>query len=66
MMLCYVLNIDNKFNFPTLSLKMHSRIVHLVHRQGVQKEQVRQCLGFCTAYFRSLLVYKKALQKHKH
>ena len=34
--------------------------------KGCKKEQVRQCLGFCTADFWSLLVYESAVQKSKH
>ena len=29
----------------------------------INKEQVRQCFGFCTADFRSWLVYESAVQK---
>ena len=34
--------------------------------KGCKKEQVRQCLDFCTADFWSLLVYESAEQKPKH
>ena len=34
--------------------------------KGCKKEQVRQCLGLCTAYFRSWCVYESAVQKPKH
>ena len=30
--------------------------------RGAKKEQVRQCLGFCTADFQSWLIYKSAVQ----
>ena len=33
---------------------------------GCKKEQVRQCLSFCTADFWSWLVYESAVQKPKH
>ena len=38
----------------------------LVLIKGWKKEQVRQCLGFCTAYFQSWLVFKSAVQNPKH
>ena len=31
-----------------------------------QKSQFRQSLGVCTADFRASLIYKSAVQKHKH
>ena len=34
--------------------------------KGCKEEQVRQCLGFCTADFWSWLVYESAVQKPKH
>ena len=34
--------------------------------KGCKKEQVWQCLGFCTADLRSWLVYESAVQKPKH
>ena len=36
------------------------------HLKGCKKEQVSQGLGFCTADFWSLLVYKSDVQKRKH
>ena len=35
-------------------------------KRGSKKGQVRQCLGFCTSDFRSLLVYESAVNKPKH
>ena len=35
-------------------------------RSGSEKSQVRQCLGFCTADFRSSLAYTSDAQEPKH
>ena len=39
---------------------------HLTRCRADRKSQVRQYLGFCTAYFLSLLAYESPEQKPKH
>ena len=58
---------QRKHRLPLTSLQM--LILRFDNRHIIRwckKEKVRQCLGFCTADFRSWLVHESAVQKPKH